>query len=191
MKVESISVENLRHKGYFINGDIESRYQDWEQSYNLPEIDTLIDIGVGDNGTEWLYTCFKSAELILIDPLDEAKDYAYKLSKKRKVTFLQAALGKEDNIEKNMKIQKELGLSSFLEFGQIIEHISDSDDIKKFKIQKLDTLLKDTQKLGRIGIKIDVEGSELDVILGATETLKNVKFVISEVRHNHESLKGV
>jgi len=190
-KVDNIAYEKLREKGHFITGKPESRYQDWEQSYNLPEVDTLIDIGVGDNGTEWLYPCFKSAELILIDPIDEAKDYANKLSKKRKVTFIQTALGREDNIEKNMNIQKELGMSSFLEFGQIIEHKSSIKSVKKFKIQKLDTILKDTQKLGRIGIKIDVEGFELDVILGATETLKNTKFVIAEVRHNHESLKGV
>ena len=84
-----------------------------------------------------------------------------------------------------------MGLSSFLEFGPIIAHNNNCTDIKKLKIQKLDTILNDKQKLGRIGIKIDVEGFELDVILGATETLKYTKFVIAEVRHNYESLKGV
>ena len=78
-----------------------------------------------------------------------------------------------------------------MEFGQIIKHKSNITAIKKIKIQKLDTILRNIQKLGRIGIKIDVEGFELDVIIGATETLKNAKFVIAEVRHNYESLKGV
>ena len=59
------------------------------------------------------------------------------------------------------------------------------------KIKKLDTIIKDKESLGRIGIKIDTEGYELDVILGSTETLKFSQFVIAEVRHNHESLKGV
>ena len=36
-----------------------------------------------------------------------------------------------------------------------------------------------------------LRGFELDVILGSTETFKNTKFVIAEVRHNYESLKGV
>ena len=63
-------------------------------------------------------------------------------------------------------------------------------EIKKLKISKLDTLLKDKNKLGKIGIKIDVEGYELDVVLGAIETLKFTKFLIVEVRHNHESLIG-
>ena len=165
-------------------------YIDWQQIESLPEIDTLIDVGVGPNGTEDLYRVFKNANLILIDPINEAKEYANKLSKDRNVIFIQSALGKSDDIEKNMKLQKKRGYSSFLEISPINTK-DDYVEILKLKISKLDTLLKDKNKLGRIGIKIDVEGSELDVVLGAIETLKFTKFVIAEVRHNHESLIGV
>ena len=165
-------------------------YIDWQQMESLPEIDTLIDIGVGPQWTEDLYRVFKNANLILIDPIDEAKKYANKLSKDRKVVFIQSALGKKDNIEKNMKLQHKRAFSSFLEISPI--NMEDNyTEIKKLKISKLDTLLNDKKKLGRIGIKIDVEGYELDVVLGAIETLKFTKFVIAEVRHNHESLEGV
>ena len=163
---------------------------DWQQLESLPEIDTLIDIGVGPDGTEDLYRVFKNAKLILIDPIDEAKEYANKLSKDRKVVFIQSALGKDDDVEKNLKLQKERGYTSFLEISPI-NMKDDYTEIKKLKISKLDTLLNDKNKLGRIGIKIDVEGYELDVLLGAKETLKFTKFVIAEVRHNHESLIGV
>ena len=64
-------------------------------------------------------------------------------------------------------------------------------NLNRRNIKKLDTIIKDKKSLGKIGIKIDTEGYELDVILGASETLKYAKFVIAEVRHNHESLKGV
>tara|TARA_Y100000294_G_C8463954_1_gene299861 strand:- start:98 stop:748 length:651 start_codon:yes stop_codon:yes gene_type:complete len=165
-------------------------YIDWQQIESLPEIDTLIDIGVGPKGTEDLYRVFKNANLILIDPIDEAKEYSNKLSKDRKVDFIQSALGKDDDIEKNMKIQKKIGLSSLLEIAPFNEE-DEYTKTKKVKISKLDTLLKDKNKLGRIGIKIDTEGYELDVVLGAIETLKFTKFVIAEVRHNHESLIGV
>ncbi len=165
-------------------------YIDWQQIESLPEIDTLIDIGVGPKGTENLYRVFKNANLILIDPIDEAKEYANKLSKDRKVVFIQSALGKDDDIEKNMKLQKKRALTSFLKISPINME-DDYTEVKKVKISKLDTLLKHKNKLGRIGIKIDVEGYELDVVLGATETLKFTKFVIAEVRHNHESLIGV
>jgi FkbM family methyltransferase len=163
---------------------------DWQQLESLPEIDTLIDIGVGPNGTENLYRVFKNANLILIDPIDESKEYANELSKGRKVVFIQSALGKDDVSEKNMMFQKKSALSCFLEISPINME-DDCTEIKKVKISKLDTLLKDKNKLGRIGIKIDTEGYELDVVLGAIETLKFTKFVIAEVRHNHESLKGV
>ena len=165
-------------------------YIDWQQIESLPEIDTFIDIGVGPEGTEDLYRVFKNANLILIDPIDEAKEYANRLSKDRKVVFIQSALGKDDDIEKNLKLQKERGFSSFLETSPINME-DDITEIKKLKISKLDTLLNDKNKLGRIGIKIDVEGYELDVVLGAIETLKLTKFVIAEVRHNHDSLIGV
>ena len=188
-KIKSIDYENLKKNGYFIAGNPDSRYKDWDQLSNIPEIDTLIDIGVGTAGTEELYSCFKSAELILIDPLDEAKEYANKLKKKRKITFFQTALGREDNIEKNINIQRVKGESSFLKFTPKFAYYDDCTDEKKIKIQKLDTILNDKQKLGRIGIKIDVEGFELDVILGSTETLKYTQFVIAEVRHGYESLQ--
>ena len=57
-------------------------------------------------------------------------------------------------------------------------------------MKTLDSLLKDVSNLGKLGIKIDTEGYELEVILGAKETLKKSKFVIAEVRHNHESYEG-
>ena len=44
---------------------------------------------------------------------------------------------------------------------------------------------------GKIGVKIDTEGFELNVIKGASKTLKSVDFVLAEVRHNHESFKNM
>ena len=165
-------------------------YIDWQQLDRLPEIDTLIDIGVGVHGTEDLYNRFKNAKLILIDPIDEAKEYAHKLSKKREVNFFQNALGRKDDIKKTMKLQKNKGFSSFLEISEI-NMKDDYVEKRKLIIKKLDTIIDNKEELGKIGIKIDTEGFELDVILGASETLKHSKFVIAEVRHNHESLKEV
>ena len=165
-------------------------YVDWKQLSKLPEINTFIDIGVASYGTEDIYNRFPKAKLILIDPLDEAKDYAEKLSKNRNVDFFKTALGKSNGVEKDLKLQKDRGKTSFLEISNI-NMKDDFTEIKKVKINTLDTVLKDKEKLGKIGIKIDVEGYELEVILGAKETLKYTQFVVAEVRHNHESLKNV
>ena len=80
-------------------------YIDWQQLESLPEIDTFVDIGVGTQGTEDMYRYFKNSDLILIDPIDEAKEYAKKLSRHRNVIFYQNVLGDKDNVEKSMKIQ--------------------------------------------------------------------------------------
>ena len=169
---------------------ITGTFKGWRQLQSLPEIDTLIDIGVGPDGSEDIYNRFQNANLILIDPLDEAKEYANKLKENRKVIFFQSALGREDDIEKNLNVQNVLGRSSFLETTPLYSDFDDCTAVKKLKIKKLDTILEYKQKYGKIGMKIDVEGFEIDVILGATEILKNTKFVIAEVRHCHESLKG-
>ena len=65
----------------------------------------------------------------------------------------------------------------------------ESDPIKKItiKVKTLDNLCKDYKNYGKIGLKIDTEGYELNIIKGAKEILKKTDFVIAEVRHNHKS----
>ena len=79
--------------------------------------------------------------------------------------------------------------SSFLEITDLNNEGYDIEK-RKFDITTLDDLLKDVPNLGRTGIKIDTEGFELEVILGAQNTLKQAKFVMAEVRHNHQSFQG-
>jgi FkbM family methyltransferase len=165
-------------------------FVDWEQLKKLPDVDTLIDIGVGPQGTPELYEQFKSQKLILIDPLDEAKEYAVKNLAHREMFFYQTALGKDDGGIGTINVQGELGNSSLLNVSDI-NYLDDSIDKRVITINRLDTVLTQKNELGKIGIKIDVEGFELDVIKGATETLKYARFVLAEVRHNHESFYGV
>ena len=162
-------------------------YIDWKQINKLPNIDTLIDIGVGPSGTPDLYKHFINSKLILIDPLDVSRNYAKNLGKYRDVTFYQCALGKT-NGHKLLNITKDFGNSSLLKVAEINYKYS---PIKKkiVQLKQLDKLLINKERLGKIGIKVDVEGFELDVIKGASETLQYTKFLIAEVRHNHESFQ--
>ena len=163
-------------------------YIDWDQINNLPEIDTLIDIGVGNKGTQNLYEIFPIQKLILIDPLDEAEDYAFKNLMHRDYEFFKIALGSEKG-KKELNIEKRINRSSFLNVTNINfegEHL----ERRSVEIDTLDSVIGEAQNHKRIGIKIDTEGYELEIIKGAKNVLKNTKFVIAEVRHNHESFKS-
>ena len=162
-------------------------YIDWDQLKKLPEIDTLVDIGVGDIGTPILYERFPKQKLILIDPLDEAENYIKNNLSERDFVYFKTAVGKEkSNLEIN--VENEINRSTLMKVKEVnFEGLP--IDKRLVEVNTLDFLLKDLANLNKIGIKIDTEGYELDVILGARKILKNTKFVIAEVRHNHESFE--
>ena len=170
-------------KKYFF--ETTGMYIDWPQIERLPEIDTLIDIGVGNEGTPDLYNRFPSSKLVLIDPIQEAEDYAKSNLSERNYIFFKHAVGDKEEI-KIINIEEEIGRSTILDVTPLN---NEGKPIQKRKIQikTLDSIYKKIPNPGKIGIKIDTEGYELNIIKGAKEVLKNTNFVIAEVRHNHKS----
>ena len=163
-------------------------YIDWDQLKTLPKIDTFIDVGVGAEGTPNLYKKFKDKKLILIDPLDEAESFYKNNMADKEAVFFKTALGeKEDTAIIN--VEQGIGRSTLLEVTDI-NYEGDPVQKRSVTLRKLDDVVREHQ-LGRVGLKIDTEGFELSVIRGAKEVLRSTKFVIAEVRHNHESFHGV
>tara|TARA_X000001036_G_scaffold347512_1_gene327680 strand:+ start:432 stop:1082 length:651 start_codon:yes stop_codon:yes gene_type:complete len=163
-------------------------YIDWEQLKNLPDIDTFIDVGVGADGTPDLYQKFQEKKLVLIDPLDEAEKFYKENMQQVDAIFYKTALGESTGSLK-INIEENIGRSTILDVSDI-NFEGNPVEQREISVNTLDDVLKNDQ-LGKIGIKIDTEGYELNVILGAKKTLSNTKFVIAEVRHNHESFNGV
>mgnify|MGYP006083987745 CR=1 FL=1 len=164
-------------------------YIDWKQLDKLPNIDTLIDIGVGPTGTPDLYQQFNTQKLILIDPLSESEIFVKENLNHRNFSFYKTALGAEKS-ELIINVEEELGRSTLLNVSDI-NYEGAPIEKRSIKVDKLDTVLSLEKNLGKIGIKIDTEGYELNVILGASICLQSTKFVLAEVRHNHESFDGV
>ncbi len=163
-------------------------YIDWNQLKNLPDIDTFIDVGVGAEGTPDLYEKFSEKKLVLIDPLDEAEKFYKENMQETDAIFFKTALGDSAG-SLQINVEENIGRSTILDVSEI-NFEGNPIDQREIPVNTLDEILKDHQ-LGKIGIKIDTEGYELNVILGSKKTLLNTKFVIAEVRHNHESFKGV
>jgi FkbM family methyltransferase len=165
-------------------------YMDWAQISRLPEIDTLIDIGVGVKGTPELYSRFPTQNLLLFDPLFEAEEYARRELVNRQFRFFQIGLGsKETSLVLNT--EKNLDRSSLLRTTEI--NAEEYVEPRVVEIKTLDSIIEkvaDELRLGKIGIKIDTEGFELEVIRGAERTLSQTEFVILEARHNHDSFEG-
>lgn len=163
-------------------------YIDWPQIKRLPNVDTLIDIGVGKEGTPELYDRFPNAKLILIDPIDEAEKFVKNNLSGRDYIFFKYGVGEiEEN--KILNIEKEIGRSTLLNVSSINY---EGDPIKKIKIKikTLDSICSNFKNYGKIGLKIDTEGYELKIIKGAKKILKKTNFVIAEVRHNHKSFNN-
>ena len=163
-------------------------YIDWKQLKNLPDIDTFIDVGVGAEGTPDLYEKFCEKKLVLIDPLDEAEKFYKENMKDTDAIFFKTALGDSAG-SLQINVEENIGRSTILDVSEI-NFEGNPIEQREIAVNTLDEILKEHQ-LGKIGIKIDTEGYELNVILGSKKTLLSTKFVIAEVRHNHESFKGV
>lgn len=174
-------------KRYF--RDETGMYTDWDQLEKLPEIDTLIDIGVGPMGTPEMYNRFPDANLILIDPLDETEKYIDDHLQARNVSFFKCALGEEQG-ESVIHVEREIGNSSILNVASI-NFESDLLEKRTVQIRTLDSVISTQDHMGKVGIKIDTEGFELNIVKGARKTLESTEFVLAEVRHNHESFEGV
>ena len=102
--------------------------------------------------------------------------------------FFKTALGESKGSVK-INVEEQIGRSTILDVADI-NFEGDPVERRIINVNTLDDTLKGLD-LGNIGLKIDTEGYELNIIKGSQNTLKNTRFVIAEVRHNHESFKEV
>ncbi len=144
------------------------------------DVRTIVDIGVY-RGTLQLYRAFPDAELILIDPLAEARVVAEKVARYRDVKFVEMGVGdREMAIDLHVPPGENRSGSSLLRRNV---HIRRKRELirREVAVRPLDKIMAEADLPPPYGVKIDTEGYERFVMAGAQETLRQTRFVIIEV----------
>jgi FkbM family methyltransferase len=174
MKLNKLINKLIRplHIGYY-------RESGWSQIKDLEVPDYIVDIGVAE-GTPYLYKTFKNSEFILVDPLRESKKFM-DLSNKRpsKYKFYEYAMGSNAgkvtiNVEENIARSSVLSRTSESDSGLVVDrrtvNVITGEDL--FLIAEIYN--------SSVGIKIDTEGYELEIIKGFMPKSDNIKWFICE-----------
>jgi FkbM family methyltransferase len=138
---------------------------------------TIIDVGAA-RGTPALYEVFPTARHILIEPLQEFAPYLDQLvGNLEQAEYIVAAAAKTSG-NTVINVHPDLvGSSLYLE-----EENSDVNGIERIvPAITLDEFCQNTKTQGPYLIKIDTQGAELDVLMGAKTVLPETAFVILEV----------
>lgn len=141
--------------------------------------DVVIDVGV-DYGTPWLYDLYPDSKFILIDPQKNAENRLKQ--KPENYIFVNKALGAEKG--KLELIQKRNNAKSTLLHGTPLvsaKKRAQITDRYEVDVTTLDSVIDDLKIQGEIGLKIDTEGYELEVIKGLDKHKDKVSFIMAEV----------
>jgi FkbM family methyltransferase len=142
---------------------------------------TLIDVGVG-TGTPALYEAFPDARLILVEPLAEFEPTLDRILAGRPGRAFLSAVGSSEG-RRRIRVESGNRLKSSLLERTVLTATGEAGEEREIPVTTLDHLLDEHENefAAPIGLKIDTEGFELEVIQGATRLLERTLFVIAEV----------
>ncbi|WP_299321887.1 FkbM family methyltransferase [Parasphingopyxis sp.] len=136
------------------------------------DIATVFDIGVF-RGTPELYTVFTESKFVLVDPIKNDRIHA--LDPPENSIFVNKALGAQPG---SMLLHEMGPKTGFVERTKLSQGVlRDEYDVE---VVTLDSLIEQYAPTGWIGLKIDTEGFEEQIIKGLNEHAHRISFVICE-----------
>lgn len=175
-KVSSANVDNS--PAPFTRNSLSGVLRHVKQLGFVPQ--TVIDVGgaFGLFSAEALHI-FPHANYQLLEPLEEYKPYLDKFvqAHPRQAQYVIAAAGARSG-EISINVHPDLvGSSTYLE-----EDVSDTNGVPRVvKSVTLDELITSAKLAPPYLVKIDVQGAELDVLVGFERNLANTEFLLLEV----------
>ena len=133
--------------------------------------DVVFDVGV-NFGTNWLYSAFPNTPFILVDP--QRRGEKILKWKPDQYTYVNKALSNKPGIA---QFHEEGAKSSLFERAELTR----GTVAKTYEVEvtTIDALVEELGIKGRIGLKLDAEGSELNILKGIANFNK-VDFVLTE-----------
>ena len=145
-----------------------------------PEV--VFDVGVAQ-GTPWLYRSFPEAQFVLIDPQESSAEAVRARGLLKDFHFHATALGAQEGRATLMVPHSDKGeqvaMASLKRRTDKLAKNFTKTDKHYVSVKPLDEIA--VAYPGRVGLKIDTEGSELEVLTGARETLQRCDFAILEL----------
>ena len=136
---------------------------------------TIIDVGAA-NGTPCLYNIFPDSFHFALEPLVENEAALKELKNKYHLDYVITAIGSyEGQIKFNVHTDHLDGSSSLKEQSPEFDGIE-----RVVAIHSLNKLCKEYKLKGPYLLKIDTQGSELDILKGCTEILNEIEYIILE-----------
>lgn len=186
-------------KGVFFTTDSEHFY--WATRYikkhgNIPADSIIIDVG-GFNGASSLYFAneFKGKKVYCIEPNGRMWPHLDKVAAKhREIVVRKIALGRKkgkavlhitaNNVSSSLN---EISLPDVKQTSLEFQSKLREEDEVHVPVSTLDDEFRDCPS--PFLIKMDTQGTELDILSGGLETLKRTKFILTEM-NNHQFYKN-
>jgi FkbM family methyltransferase len=178
-KVEDLTQKQLgKGSGAWSTKNEAKAVSDFVKSLSLGRV-VAVDAGANlGNWTSEIIKYLPEASVIAFEPSQEAfSELNKKFSANQHVTLVNIALGKENKVAKLHADRSGSGLGSLTK--RRVSHFNiEFTHEEEIEIQTLDSWLASSNCSTPPNVlKMDVEGHELDVLLGATETLKGIQLV--------------
>ena len=136
----------------------------------------VIDVGA-QVGTPALYQAFPDAVHLMIEPVEENKTALDNIASSLKNAEVIIAAAYSNSGDAFLRISKNHRYSEISDSEESKDYLS---EVRKIQRVAIDDVCRERQLKGTYLIKIDVDGRELDVLEGMSETLNNTECVIVE-----------
>lgn len=174
--------KNMKFYKAYLNG-VSPLFELTQLVQKISKANTLIDIGSNKGQFSLLVRkYFPDIKIHSFEPQLNELNIQKKILGKKNIDYYNFGLGSEEKVL-NFYITKRGDSSSFLKPNlEIIKNkIYDTNKILGINVKKLDCVMSSNDIVRPSILKLDVQGYELEVLKGASNILKYVDYIITEV----------